>query len=281
MRIIKRPRTNKRTNKRANKRAIKRSIKTRRQTTGGYIFGWSSFITADKNPVDGTTTPGIDVKVKLHNNQPQWWLIGGIDNTFQELLILAKGGRYYNFIKKLQETYPNFDSFTNPGEFTYTSKGIKLSPHQFCKLFITNPYILDYPELRNKFTGRGFKCPTDQEEELLPTRQDNRISDLERNEKMAMEMAIKVERLRNQREQNDELMGKLDQVYKGVSGLSGLHQRQDQRQSNQREQTDKHSELMGNLDQALNLVSRLPQHQYQRQDQRQDGVSGYKGDEVN
>lgn len=246
MRIIKRPRTN----KRANKRAIKRSIKTRRQTTGGYIIGWSSFITADENPVVGTTTPGIDVKVKLHNNQPQWWLIGGIDKTFQELLNFAKDGRYNNFITKLQETYPNFDSFTNPGQFTYTSKGIKLSPNQFCKLFITEPYILDYPELRNRFTNRGFKCPTTDQEEALPPRHISRMS----GDEMAIESARNVQRLK--------LMS------------SRLPQRQ-----YQREQTDKHSELMGNLDQVHELVSRLPQ----RQDQRQgvSKVSGFKGEELN
>ena len=244
MRIIKRPRTIRRP--RANKRAIKRSIKTRRQTTGGWIFGWSSFITADKNPMfEGGS--GIDVKVKLHDNKPQWWLIGGNDETFMNLLVSAKDGRYHKFITKLQETYPNFDSFTNPGEFTYTSKGIKLSPHQFCKLFITEPYILDYPELRKKFTDRDFKCPTDPEE-ALSQRDKTRISPFEQAEIDAKN----AERL-------------YDQL----------------KQSNQREQSN-HKLIMGKLDQAFDLVSRLPKRQDQRQDQRQDVIREVdRGVEVN
>ena len=239
---IKRPRTIRRP--RANKRAIKRSIKTRRQTTGGWILGWSSFITADENTMDGGAS-GIDVKVKLHNNKPQWWLIGGNNETFMDLLASAKNGRYHKFIAKLQETYPDFDSFTDPGEFTYTSKGIKLSPHQFCKLFITEPYILDYPELRKKFTNRCFECPTDQEE-ALPPRNDSRFSSHEI-------LAINTKRLQ------DHLKHQYDQL----------------KQSNQREQND---ELMSKLDQVQNLVSRLPK----RQDQRQDVVREVdRGEEVN
>jgi len=236
---IKRPRTIRRP--RANKRANKRSIKTRRQTTGGWILGWNSFITADENTVGEGATPGIDVKVKLHNNKPQWWLIGGNNETFMDLLVFAKDGRYYKFIKKLQETYPNFDSFTNPGEFTYTSKGIKLSPHQFCKLFITEPYILDYPELRKKFTDRDFKCPTDQEE-ALPPRNDRRISSFEKTE---------------------------------INAKHATKMLHDQLKYDQREQSN-HELIMGKLDQVQNLVSRLPK----RQDQRQDGVREV-GEEVN
>jgi hypothetical protein len=224
MRIIKRPRTIRRP--RANKRANKRSIKTRRQTTGGWMLGWKSFITADENPMVGGAS-GIDVKVKLHNNQPQWWLIGGNNETFMDLLVSAKDGRYYKFITKLQETYPNFDSFTNPGEFTYTSKGIKLSPHQFCKLFITEPYILDYPELRKEFTRRDFKCPTDQEE-ALPPRDDSRISSFEKREIDAKDATKRLHyQLKHvQREQSNHelIMGNLD---KALGLASGLPKRQD------------------------------------------------------
>lgn len=244
MRIIKRPRTIRRP--RANKRAIKRSIKTRRQTTGGWIFGWSSFITADKNPMFGGGS-GIDVKVKLHDNKPQWWLIGGNNETFMNLLVSAKEGRYHEFITKLKETYPNFDSFTNPGEFTYTSKGIKLSPHQFCKLFITKPHILNYPELREKFTDRGFECPTDPEK-ALPSRDERRISFDERIE-------------RNANRLHDQLKHQYDQL----------------NQSNEHEKI-KHKSIMGKLDKALDLVSGLPK--------RQDVISGVdrgvdRGVEVN
>ncbi len=223
MRIIKRPRTIRRP--RANKRAIKRSIKTRRQTTGGWILGWDSFITADKNPMFGGGS-GIDVKVKLHDKKPQWWLIGGNNETFMDLLVFAKDGRYHEFITKLQKTYPNFDSFTNPGEFTYTSKGIMLSPHQFCKLFITEPYILDYPELRKKFTNRRFECPTDQEE-ALPPRDATRISSFEKTEIDAKHITKRL---------HDQLAH--DQL----------------KQSN-------HELIMGNLDKALGLASGLPKRQ--------------------
>jgi hypothetical protein len=148
-------------------------------------------------------------------------------------------------------------------------------------LFITKPinepYILDYPELLKKFTGSGFKCPTDQEE-ALPPRQISRMSGNE----MAMESARNVQRLLHDplKHQTDvELMSKVDQVYELVSRLSGLQLEQVHELVSglQREQTD--DELMSKLDQIHKLMSR-PQHQYQRQDQRQDRVS-HKGEEVN
>jgi hypothetical protein len=120
-----------------------------------------------------------------------------------------------------------------------------LSPHQFCKLFITEPYILDYPELRKKFTDRDFKCPTDQEK-ALPPRDDSRISSFEQTEINAKHATKML---------HDQL-----------------------KQSNQREQN--HELIMGKLDQVQNLVSRLPKRQDQRQDQRQDGVREV-GEEVN
>jgi hypothetical protein len=211
-----------------------------KQRAVGFWDGIHSLLQMKTQWVRGAT-PGIDVKVKLHNNKPQWWLIGGNNETFMDLLVFAKDGRYHKFIKKLQETYPNFDSFTNPGEFTYTSKGIKLSPHQFCKLFITEPYILDYPELRKKFTDRDFKCPTDQEE-ALPPRNDRRISSFEKTE---------------------------------INAKHATKMLHDQLKYDQREQSN-HKLIMGKLDQVQNLVSRLPK----RQDQRQDGVREV-GEEVN
>ena len=146
------------TNPRKSSRRINpRKHKTRRQSAGGLVFGWESFIDAEKN-ITSKGGKGIDVKVKLENGKPTWWLIGGNDKTFRELGNGAKDGRYVDFIDALK-IYISLSelNFTNPGRDNDSSKGIKLSHDQFCRLFIQGP--LDYyPVLTDRFKQRRYEC---------------------------------------------------------------------------------------------------------------------------
>jgi hypothetical protein len=164
------------TNPRKSIRRIKpRKHKTRRQSGGGF----ASFITADDNPVNlrprtyadqlksailkQKGKSGIDVKVELVDGKPKSWLIGGdgwSDSTFGDLERGAKDGRYQGFIDALKTHIPLWEvevHFTNPGRSPETSKGIKLSHDQFCRLFINGP--LDYPVLIQRFRERRYTCP--------------------------------------------------------------------------------------------------------------------------
>lgn len=140
----------------SSRRINPRKHKTRRQSAGGLVFGWESFIDAEKN-ITSEGGKGIDVKVKLENGKPTWWLIGGNDKTFRELGNGAKDRRYVDFIDALKLFIPLWElNFTNPGRDNDSSKGIKLSHDQFCRLFIVGP--LDYPELRKRFRERRYTC---------------------------------------------------------------------------------------------------------------------------
>jgi hypothetical protein len=124
------------------------------------VFGWESFIDAEKN-ITSKGGKGIDVKVKLENGKPMWWLIGGNDKTFRELGNGAKDGRYVDFIDALKIYIPLSElNFTNPGRENDSSKGIKLSHDQFCRLFINGP--LDYyPVLTDRFKQRRYECSSE------------------------------------------------------------------------------------------------------------------------
>jgi uncharacterized protein (DUF1810 family) len=142
------------------RRIKNRRYKTRRQSGGGY----TSFITADENDVNGMK--GIDVKVSTERHSdgnPMSWLIGGdgwMDATFGQLKSGAKGGRYQDFIANL-EADPKFiltptAFFTNIGKDADSSKGIRLTHDQFCRLLINGH--LDYPKLKKRFRERKFTC---------------------------------------------------------------------------------------------------------------------------
>lgn len=144
----------------SSRRINPRKHKTRRQSAGGLVFGWESFIDAEKN-ITSKGGKGIDVKVKLENGKPMWWLIGGNDKTFRELGNGAKDGRYVDFIDALKIYIPLSElNFTNPGRENDSSKGIKLSHDQFCRLFINGP--LDYyPVLTDRFKQRRYECSSE------------------------------------------------------------------------------------------------------------------------
>jgi hypothetical protein len=153
------------------RRIKNRKHKTRRQSAGGWVFGWDSFINAKENKpamvikndpslllrlVTGKNN-GIDVKIKMDSGN-RMWLIGNTDKTFKELQDGAKDGRYHGFIMALLHKYPDFNRFETPKKDRDSSKGIILTDEQFCEMFINEPFVLGYPRLREKFESSGFTC---------------------------------------------------------------------------------------------------------------------------
>ena len=160
--------------RKSNRRIKNRKHKTRRQSAGGLVFGWDSFINANDNPVNPPITQtyadqlkiamlrqkgksGIDVKVKLENGKPLW-LIGNKDTTFKQLRDGAKDERYQTFIEALLQRYPEFNRFETDKGDRDSSKGIILTDAEFCEMFINNPFVLDYPRLRDNFALSRFAC---------------------------------------------------------------------------------------------------------------------------
>jgi hypothetical protein len=155
--------------RKSNRRIKNRKHKTRRQSGG---WGWKSFIQAgdnqlkivfDNNPLlllhmVAGKNKGIDVKFKRESSGNCVWLIGNTDKTFKELRDGAKDGRYQTFINVLLEKYPYFNRFETLKEDRDSSKGIILTDKLFCEMFINEPFVLDYPRLREKFNSSGFKC---------------------------------------------------------------------------------------------------------------------------
>ena len=81
-----------------------------------------------------------------------------MDATFKQLREGAKEGRYRKFIEQLLATRKDF-RFSNEGSSRDSSKGIKLTPHLFCEIFINNPIPqLTYPTLITRFRDRRYSC---------------------------------------------------------------------------------------------------------------------------